>query len=499
MAFPNNPSNGDTFVRYGRTYQYDSAMLMWKVPKSGILLGELADIDITTNPPIVGDALRWSGSKFEPETINTVTVYQTDLPLTGNTVGDMAYITDLSSLYIFNGGGWFNVAIINTNPTITTGPDGSYTFALDGTPTVITLVAEDPEGLPITWSYAVTTGSLGTTATVAQADNVFTITPSTNSADQGNFGITFTASDGVNLATAASSFTLEFGALIEYLVVAGGGGGGGKVAGNAYGGGGAGAGGFRTATGLLVDFGSAITVTVGAGGAGGIGVQGSSGFDSVFSTITSNGGGYGAKGSVAASAEVGGDGGSGGAGTYLALSGSGIAGQGFKGGTDSNATGGGSPGGGGASAQGVDITSGQLAGSAGGAGLYSSISGTNIAYAGGGGGGAYGTSASSIAGLGGAGGGGNGGTSGVGPAAGTGPGGAGNGGNGLGGSANLGGGGGGCFSTSNAALGIGGAGGSGVVIVRYPGGTRATGGTITSSGGYTIHTFTSSGAFQLNT
>jgi hypothetical protein len=209
MAFPNNPSNGDTFVRYGRTYQYDSAMLMWKVPKSGILLGELADIDITTNPPIVGDALRWSGSKFEPETINTVTVYQTDLPLTGNTVGNMAYITDLSSLYIFNGGGWFNVAIINTNPTITTGPSATYT--LDGinlTPTVITLVATDPEGIPITWSHSVTSGSLEGT-TITNVDNVFTITPGTIDA---SFYLTFTASDGVNLATAASSFTLRFNA-----------------------------------------------------------------------------------------------------------------------------------------------------------------------------------------------------------------------------------------------------------------------------------------------
>jgi hypothetical protein len=495
MAFPSNPNNGDTYIRYGRTYQYDSTMLMWKVLKSGILLEELADIDITTNPPTAGDALLWSGSTFEPGTVGAVKVYQTNLPLSGNSAGDIAYVTDLSRLYMFTGVGWFNIALINTNPTITTGPDGSYAFATDGTPTVITLVAEDPEGVPITWSYAVTTGSLGTTATVAQADNVFTITPSTNSADQGNFGITFTASDGVNLATTGeSSFTLAFNAPIEYLVVAGGGGGGGKISNNAYGGGGAGAGGFRTATGFLVDFGSAITVTVGAGGAGGIGVQGSSGFDSVFSTITSNGGGYGAKGSVSASAEVGGAGGSGGAGTYLALGGAGIAGQGFKGGTDSNGTGGGSPGGGGAGAQGVDITSGQLGGSAGGAGLYSSISGTNIAYAGGGGGGAYGVGGAG--GLGGAGGGGNGGTSGVGPAEGTGPGGTGNGGNGLDGSTNLGGGGGGSFSTANAALGIGGEGGSGVVIVRYLGETQATGGTITSSGGYTIHTFTSSGVFS---
>jgi hypothetical protein len=34
-----------------------------------------------------------------------------------------------------------------------------------------------------------------------------------------------------------------------------------------------------------------------------------------------------------------------------------------------------------------------------------------------------------------------------------------------------------------------------VVIVRYVGPQRGTGGTITSSGGYTIHRFTSSGTF----
>jgi hypothetical protein len=38
-------------------------------------------------------------------------------------------------------------------------------------------------------------------------------------------------------------------------------------------------------------------------------------------------------------------------------------------------------------------------------------------------------------------------------------------------------------------------GGSGIVIVRYSGAQQATGGTITSSGGFTIHTFTSSGTF----
>jgi hypothetical protein len=33
------------------------------------------------------------------------------------------------------------------------------------------------------------------------------------------------------------------------------------------------------------------------------------------------------------------------------------------------------------------------------------------------------------------------------------------------------------------------------VIIRYAGAQRGSGGTVTSSGGYTIHTFTSSGTF----
>ena len=59
--------------------------------------------------------------------------------------------------------------------------------------------------------YAVTTGSLGSTATVSQADNVFTITPSTTEADAGTFSITFSVTDGATGAVqAVSDFTLAF-------------------------------------------------------------------------------------------------------------------------------------------------------------------------------------------------------------------------------------------------------------------------------------------------
>jgi hypothetical protein len=38
----------------------------------------------------------------------------------------------------------------------------------------------------------------------------------------------------------------------------------------------------------------------------------------------------------------------------------------------------------------------------------------------------------------------------------------------------------------------------GIVIIRYAGAPRATGGTVTQVGGFTIHTFYSSGTFTLN-
>lgn len=55
----------------------------------------------------------------------------------------------------------------------------------------------------------------------------------------------------------------------------------------------------------------------------------------------------------------------------------------------------------------------------------------------------------------------------------------------------------GCGGGGGGSAGNGAAGGSGRVIVRYPGPPRATGGTITQSGGYTYHTFNSSGTFTV--
>jgi hypothetical protein len=221
---------------------------------------------------------------------------------------------------------------------------------------------------------------------------------------------------------------------VEYLVVAGGGAGGG---GNYHGGGG-GAGGFRTATGYTVAFGTLYSVTVGAGGVGTINTAGANGSDSIFNIITSiGGGGGGMYDGVAAK-----DGGSGGGGGYASTAGSGTSGQGNAGGLGTISANYGNGGGGGANAVGGTGTT--TNGGAGGVGKSSLITGTEVYYAGGGGGAIY--------------------SSGTPGAGGNGGGGAGSMGAGTSGTANTGGGGGGAERNGT---GIAGSGGSGIVVIRY--------------------------------
>jgi len=254
----------------------------------------------------------------------------------------------------------------------------------------------------------------------------------------------------------------------SYLSVAGGGGGGHDRAG------GGGAGGYLASTFTLSTL-NTYTITVGAGGNGATanGSKGSNGNNSIVSgtgltTVTSTGGGGGgSNGNV-----NGADGGSGGGGRGGVSSsvpgGSATSGQGNNGGTGGN-----NGAGGGGGAGGVGGNGNGTAGN-GGNGLASSISGSSVTYAGGGGGGyPFGT-----AGTGGTGGGGAGSNSNSVATAGT---------------ANLGGGGGGGGSGTSA----GGNGGSGIVIISYASATpRFVGGTLTTSGGNQIHTFTSSGTLS---
>jgi len=265
---------------------------------------------------------------------------------------------------------------------------------------------------------------------------------------------------------------------VDYLVIAGGGAGGGRHIG-----GGGGAGGYRESSGAASGcysrspLGACVSalpvsvqgypITVGAGGTGNNGngaTDSTSGANSVFSTITSAGGGFGKQDQTnPGNPGSGGPGGSGGganggggsnSGPQAEVKGTGNTPpvsppQGNDGGNGACA---GAGGGGGATAAGGNGTGSPNTGGNGGAGATSSINGTPTARAGGGGGNGYNTCNQ---GSGGSGGGGN-------AVRGNTPPGGGNGGAGT---VNTGSGGGG--TDSRPGPNTGGAGGSGIVIIRY--------------------------------
>ena len=243
--------------------------------------------------------------------------------------------------------------------------------------------------------------------------------------------------------------------VFELLVVAGGGGGGSNR------GGGGGSGGLQYFSNFTPTLGSSAVI-VGNGGAVDINGQ-----NSVFTTLTSIGGGAG--GTYNGNGSAGGSGGGGGGTETTRAGGIGTVGQGNNGGigTLGNQYVGG--GGGGAGAAGLDAIS---AAGAGGSGSYiasfAAIGGSPSGWFAGGGGG--GNSYGAPRGLGGIGGGGAGSQGGqVSTTA----------------SINTGGGGGG----SSVGGGAGTAGGSGIVAIRYNGAPMAVGGEITQSGGFTYHVF----------
>ena len=148
-----------------------------------------------------------------------LTVYSTlnDLPSSGLTSGDQAFVSSTSRFYISNGSGWYNVALINATPSLTISPEGAIELAVDGsTPTVITLTATDSDNPIAALTYTVESdGNFAGLGTISQDSSVFTITPlSEDSATTETSTLTFKASDGISFGSGTRTFTLTFAAQI---------------------------------------------------------------------------------------------------------------------------------------------------------------------------------------------------------------------------------------------------------------------------------------------
>jgi hypothetical protein len=256
--------------------------------------------------------------------------------------------------------------------------------------------------------------------------------------------------NAVEVYSGTSWQSVFFGYLADVLVVGGGGGGGWDV------GGGGGAGGYQSFTSVQITSSTTYTVIVGAGGAStssnsSIQNGGSSTFGTFATSVGGGSGGNWNNGGATSNGQSGGSGGGGGGYTQTTSGGSGTSGQGYAGGAGNSSanaqTGGGGGGAGGAGSNSVSNISGYASGGAG----LTWLNGSTYCAGGKGGGDTWNGNATGAANTG-------------------------NGGDGQGGG----------LPTN---------GGSGVVIVRYLGSQRGSGGTVTSVGGYTYHSFTTSGTF----
>ena len=145
------------------------------------------------------------------------TVYDSigELPMSGYTAGEQAFVKSTSRLYINSGVGWYNVAVINNTPTIQSILDsdsgtGPFSLATDGTATTITITAQDSDGDALTYTASADSDFNGL-ATISQVSNVFTITPlSQDSATTSSGTITFNVTDNINIANSVQTFTLNF-------------------------------------------------------------------------------------------------------------------------------------------------------------------------------------------------------------------------------------------------------------------------------------------------
>lgn len=212
---------------------------------------------------------------------------------------------------------------------------------------------------------------------------------------------TVSSSAGVSVVTSGNDCVITFTSgsvtwtipagvsTVDVLLVGGGGGGGGTFDTAAAGGGGGG--GVEELFNEAVTGGSSVSITIGSGGSGGAGASGSygnpggDGGATSFGNVSVAGGGGGAGGRTSGRAGASGGGGGGRATSYVG--GAGTPGIGNNGGKNNSGDHKGAGGGGGAGSPGGNATS--TTGAAGGAGINSTIDTTAVLYGAGGGGASY--------------------------------------------------------------------------------------------------------------
>ena len=194
---PTSPNNGDQWLDATdgslSTYYNDGSSSQW----------------VVVSGPAGADGA--AGASASPTSYANLAAF----PSSGNTAGDFGFATDTKAVYIWDGVEWDRIYTdTNIVPEWTTEPPSTANLAIDGTATTQTVVASDPDGFPIEYSYD-TNPSNQSQATISQSSNAFTITPSTTISDAGSFTLRYKATDGLHSTSKSTIYTLEFSTAIN--------------------------------------------------------------------------------------------------------------------------------------------------------------------------------------------------------------------------------------------------------------------------------------------
>lgn len=156
----------------------------------------------------------------------TVSAYETldSLPVSDLSAGNQAFISENNRLYVSNGSGWYNIALINAAPYWDSAPLSEYTIDDSATPLIITakaLDSDNPETILSNLSSAsdsaqylvnITTDSSVFTFTPRSKDSIGALVTAGDLTDSNtnSFSYTFKWSDGINFISSVSSFTYNF-------------------------------------------------------------------------------------------------------------------------------------------------------------------------------------------------------------------------------------------------------------------------------------------------
>lgn len=144
------------------------------------------------------------------------------LPSTGNTAGDLAYVTTGSnskpSLYIWNGHGWFKINDVNTSPTMNDLGSEPVQISANSNDTITITASDVDEESSLQYKWQVTTGSLPSGTSITETDGTTAIAANTyvnsnqfrinSGSTNGNYTLTFTVTDGINTGSGTKDVSM---------------------------------------------------------------------------------------------------------------------------------------------------------------------------------------------------------------------------------------------------------------------------------------------------